>query len=226
MNPHSSPDSRSDRRMDELIATVEERFGDLAARARKSEELLEQVNNAIASMPAHGGGENGNMQAVLERASETVKQAERVREIVATLPEIVSSQLDLIRSIDTQVGTLSSRVDTVGEHLDVLRKDQLQSGQGLTAINERMRKVSGALNVLRDALLKQDSHITKQAAQVDVILTELRGGREAHAAQQASLRDHVAARADRAAGRATMALVFSIIAALASIGAGVKLFLG
>ncbi|MFQ5422615.1 MAG: hypothetical protein ACE5F9_01395 [Phycisphaerae bacterium] len=193
-----------DPRIAQLIEAVEKRHAEAAERAEQTTAAIERLAASIDAMPAPGTTGNGDLPSVLQNTTEAMEQAQRVREIVATLPEIASSQVDAISSLDDHLHAVDQRVST-------LRDERLQSDQVTIQVSNTQRQIARALNVLRDMLIKQAEQSRGAAA-------EVQGLKEALVGQHQKLRTHVTRQIETSVPRVGPATVFSIVAALAALG--------
>jgi len=200
-----------DPRIVQLVAAVERRLAETAERAEQTTAAIERLAASIDAMPASSTTGNGDFSSVLHNTTEAMEQAQRVREIVATLPEIASSQVDAISSLDERLSTLGNHVQTVDERVSNLRDERLQSDQVTIQVSNTQRQIARALNVLRDMLLKQAEQSTGIAAEVQDL-------KDALISQHQNLRTHVTRQIETSTPRVGPATAFSIVAALAALG--------
>lgn len=206
------PTMTDDPRIAQLFETLEHHFATADVRADQAAAKLERLAAMVRELASPREGANGSLESVLQNTSDTMEEARRVRQIVATQTELAHSQVDAISSIDERIEALDHEIRT-------LREERLKADDAMGRIDETQRKVARALNMIRDMLLKQRDETRNAFAGVKGLTDVLTG-------QQQELRSHVTKQIDRIASKGGGAATwFSAIAALAAIGAVAALFL-
>lgn len=206
------PTMIDDPRIAQLIESVERHFAASGARADQAAATLERVLATVGELATPNEGTNGSLDSVLQYTSETMEEARRVRQIVATQAELAHTQVDAISSID-------ERLESLNQEVLASREERLKADEATSRIDETQRKIARALNVLRDLLLKQqEASLSNQNSFKDLT--------DALTSRQQELQSHVTRQVDRIASRGGGAATwFSAIAALAAIGAVVAVLL-
>lgn len=216
------------------------------ARSERVIETLARLSASAESNSAfiHGLGEQ--FAQAVENTQATSEHTQRVREIVAGLPDIAAAQAETIGNLDQRFEVVEQRTaaltDTVDggtrslgevkEAVADLRRFVTGLQQALTDLASHQRQIAESLNGLFERTT-QITQIFKAQAQ------KLKQLAESPQTQLHALREHVTletgrlaevcekARGDAsiAAGRGTLALVFAIIAAAAATLAAVGVFM-
>jgi len=214
-------------RLIELVESLERR---LAARVMVDQELsalLRRVTEQLDSQKS--GGSNGHLEVVIEKTTAAEENIQRIREIVATLPEIVQTQLEalnglherlnpLAASVDGAVGTLDRSAASYGEiktSVGTITESLTRVARADAELGARQQLIAKALNVLRQQGVDNGEAIVEVSEELSQAKGELN-------AQIQEVRKHVGRQTGRLRSASTMAIVFSIIAALASLAALVR----
>lgn len=202
--------AQADSQLDRLMAKIDKHIADTQARAEQSDATIERLAIVMKDLPATDA-DNGSIKTIVANTTETMEQTRRLREIVATLPEIASSQVDAIGSLDEHLGTLE-------KHINAVREERARSDDIGAQLDDKQRQIAKALNAVREMLQRQGEEARTVAAGVKGLTDRI-------SSQQEEMRHQLTRQIQAVGAKGGMATAFSIIAALAAIGAFVAVLM-
>ena len=229
----------------QLTGAVEHRFETAATDRGHIVARLDALAAALDGLVAAGQARDRELAQLLEATQTGCEHMQRVREIVASLPEVAASQAESIASLDGHFEAVEQRsaavADAVERHgrtldeykdaLADMRRSVIALQQGQTELANHQQRIAESLSGLYDR--------TTQMTQLFKVSTlKLKQLAETPQTHHQELRAHVTAETERltgtlgqlrkevagAAARGTIALVCSIIAAVAAIVACIGVF--
>ena len=216
------------------------------ARSERTIETLARLSASAERNSAVIQGLGGQFAQALENTQTASEHTQRVREIVAGLPDIAAAQAETVGNLDQRFQVVEQRTAALADTVDGgtrslgevkeavadLRRFVTGLQQALTDLATHQRQIAESLNGLFERT-SQITEIFKAHAQ------KLKQLAESPQTQLHALREHVTSETNRlaevgeqargnasaAASRSKFALVFSVIAALAAIAAAVGAFI-
>lgn len=160
--PGAAPTDRReiDDRILRTLERLESQFNAESARARETAAIVTKLANIVENLPAHPpSGGNGSMGGV-----EVISEGEhghRLREVMASLPDLARSQVDALTSIDGHMSELSEKVTAYYVSFNETSNEILDTKRGIEAVRElqteiqtKHQQAAKALNVLREMFIK------------------------------------------------------------------------
>lgn len=160
--PGAAPNDR--REIDDRILRTLERLESQliaeSARARETATIVTKLANVVENLPAQPpSGGNGSMGGV-EIISEG-EHGHRLREVMASLPDLARSQVDALATIDGRMNELSEKVTAYYVSFNETSNEILDTKRGIEAVHElqteiqtKHQQAAKALNVLREMFNK------------------------------------------------------------------------
>ena len=177
--PGAAPTDRReiDDRILRTLERLESQLNAEAARSRDTAAIVTKLANIVENMPAHPpSGGNGSMGGV-----EVISEGEhgnRLREVMASLPDLARSQVDALTSIDGHMNDLSEKVTAYYLSFNETSNEILDTKRGIEAVRElqteiqtKHQQAARALNALREMFNKSgEENRTIASAQQTAVL--------------------------------------------------------
>ncbi len=207
---------------------------------------IDRLSSMMDGLAAARDAQNGEMAHILESTQDARDHTQRLREIVASLPEIATEQAESVGSLDQRMNTVEQRTaaiaDAVSGHargLDELKEALANLNRALTSHQQAQTDLAVGQRQITDSVndlcgrITQTIQLFKAHAQRLKQLAEAPQTRHremqdlviSNHAQLTHASDELTQKTGVATSRATLAVVFAAIAAMAAIGSAVLVFL-
>lgn len=212
---------------DRILRSLERLENQMTAESARSREiaaivtrLASVVDSLPERMPAGGNGSVGGVEVISEG-----EHGHRLREVMASLPDLAKSQVDALASIDGHMSSLSEKVTAYYLSFNETSNDILDTKRGIEAVRDLQNEIqtkhqqaAKALNVLREMFRK--------AGEENRLLAS--GHQSAVSGVESSVMDvrNALSRGLQAMqGKVSTASIFSILAFVCSAAAALGVFL-
>ena len=223
--PGTAPTDRReiDDRILRTLERLESQLNAEAARARETAAIVTRLANVVENLPAHPSGGNGSMGGV-----EVISEGEnghRLREVMASLPDLARSQVDALASIDGHMSDLSEKVTAYYLSFNETSNEILDTKRGIEAVRElqteiqdKHRQAAKALNVLREMFVKsgEETRTIASSQQTAVLGVE---------SSIMDVKTTLTRGLEHVQGKLTTAVVLASLAFLCSAAAAIGVFL-
>lgn len=207
---------RSLERLENQMTAESARLREVAAIVTR---LASVVDSLPARLPSGGNGSVGGVEVISEG-----EQGHRLREVMASLPDLAKSQVDALASIDGHMSTLTEKVTAYYLSFNETSNDILDTKKGIEAVRELQTEIQSkhqqaakALNVLRELFMKTSEENRTLAA----------GHQGAVSGVESSVMDVRTALSrgiQLVQGKVSTAVVFSVLAFVCSAAAALGVF--
>jgi uncharacterized phage infection (PIP) family protein YhgE len=212
---------------DRILRSLERLENQMTAESARSREiaavvtrLASVVDSLPARIPSGGNGSVGGVEVISEG-----EQSHRLREVMASLPDLARSQVDALASIDGHMSSLSEKVTAYYLSFNETSNDILDTKKGIEAVRElqteiqtKHQQAAKALNVLREMFMKAGDENRTLAS----------GHQSAVSGVESSVMDVRTALSrglQLVQGKVSTAVVFSVMAFVCSAAAALGVFL-
>lgn len=233
-------------RLDPLVETMERHAADQSGQAERILSRLDGFTTAIEAVRDAGRLQEGKLAELVDSTAGTQEHVQRVREIVASLPEIAAVQADAVAHVDQRLAGLEERTaaltDAAAGHdraVAELRECVVGVDRAVGDLREiqtdlatRQREIAESLNGLCERttqtiqLFKENAEKLRQLAEAPQAgYRQMSEQVRAECHRLADLCGGLQAGIDRASSRSMVAIILAAIAAVGAVAAAVGVFL-
>jgi len=233
-------------RLDPLVETMERHAADQSGQAQRILSGLDGFTTAIEAVSDAGRLQEGKLAELVDSTVGTQEHLQRVREIVASLPEIAAVQADAVTHADQRLAGLEERTaaltDAAAGHdraVAELRECVVGVDRAVGDLREiqtdlatRQREIAQSLNNLCERttqtiqLFKANAEKLRQLAEApQAAFRQMSEQVRAECHRLADLCGGLQESVDRASLRSRVAIILAAIAAIGAVAAAVGVFL-